>query len=146
MRYSLIKEIEWQTDLRRDLKLVLMGTSKQDLSKVRTRHKILEVEHKVNVIINLAIFSYIFEQNNCQLQQVSQVDPGRCKCQIEHLLTRNGFQCRKVLDYNGRSTCFCSLLHWLYCNNPPRSQLSCMVSMSLFLTSPSQSLLSLCLG
>ena len=65
MRYSLIKETEWQTDLRRDLKLILMGTSKQDLSTVRTRHKILEVEQKVNVSINLAIFSYIFEQNNC---------------------------------------------------------------------------------
>jgi hypothetical protein len=65
MRYSLIKETEWQTDLRRDLKLILMGTSKQDLATVRTRHKILEVEQKINVIINLAIFSYNFEQNNC---------------------------------------------------------------------------------
>jgi hypothetical protein len=65
MRYSLIKDIEWQTDLRRDMKLILMGTSKQDLFTVRTRHKILEVEQKVNVIINLAIFYYIFELNNC---------------------------------------------------------------------------------
>jgi hypothetical protein len=50
----------------RDLQLILiMGTCKQDLSTVRPRHKIVEVEQKVKVITNLAIFSYIFEQNNC---------------------------------------------------------------------------------